>query len=192
MARITIRQAGFLHEQAARRYDPHFDAREPPREYDQEMVDRRVDPQACTASEAMCMCNGGPSPPYKMCALVSPRMVQQGLLIEPKDRHHCNGEDKDSESIQPGQWCHLPHSMHIPPARVVDDDYNQGAINALMGLSAYRSSDSRDSSPPPSFGSNVTEVACPSPPQLPRIRFTNLMDRTIPMLVPPHSLVVQW
>ncbi|OCH84762.1 TPR-like protein [Obba rivulosa] len=211
-----------MHEQAARRYDPRFDAREPPREYDQEMVDRRVDPRAYTTSEAMRMRNGGPPTPYEMRASASPRMAQQGLPVEPKDRRRRNGKDKDSESVSSAGGADAPkkerkrragvkrvkeepmrvetpasytgptphassfkldrggaksngspepvssasgsagrsvqpsptNSTHIPPSRVVDEDYDEGVADALMGLSAYRGSESRAYGPPPSSGSN--------------------------------------
>ncbi|OCH96682.1 hypothetical protein OBBRIDRAFT_17157 [Obba rivulosa] len=110
-------------------------------------------------------------------------MQQRNLLVQASSNalsltctqlpaHRCNGEDKDSESVQPGPWwyeeqwepraCELSirfgemscpaisHELYAyTSARVVDDDYN------------HRSSDSRDYSPPPSFGSNG-DVGCMS------------------------------
>ncbi|EMD41375.1 hypothetical protein CERSUDRAFT_79035 [Gelatoporia subvermispora B] len=213
-----------MHEQAQqRRYDSRFDAREPPpqREYERDMIDQRVDQRVYAATpEAMRMRNGQPPAPYDVRGSASPRMMQQGLPLEPKGRRR-NGKDKDSESVSsagngdapkrkrragakrvkeepmrvetPASYAGAPphsshsssfklertggksngspepassasgsagrsiqpsptNSTHMPPSRVVDEDYDEGVADALMDL-AYRG-EPRGYGQPPIAGPN--------------------------------------
>ncbi|KAI0935662.1 hypothetical protein AcV5_004018 [Taiwanofungus camphoratus] len=200
-----------MHEQAGRRYDPRFDAREPPpREYERETImDPRADSRYGGSPEAM-RARGIPPPAHYGRNSESPRPQPQVVTVEPKERRRRNAKDKDSESSgsvpaadppkkerkrrattkrvkeEPSRnetpssysgpsgsfkadYRHSKNngspqpssnesgsagrsvqpsptgSTHLPPSRVVDEDYDEGVADALMDLASYRPSGSSDS-----------------------------------------------
>ncbi|CAA7264679.1 unnamed protein product [Cyclocybe aegerita] len=64
-----------------------------------------------------------------------------------------------SRSIQPSPTSATPR----PPSRVVDEDYDEGVADALMGLASYRAPENPQSSDPPSRSPGHGRHAIPSP-----------------------------
>ncbi|KAF9808700.1 hypothetical protein IEO21_07787 [Rhodonia placenta] len=192
-----------MHEQAARRYDPRFDAREAPsREYEREPV-MEARPERRYASPEPVRVHAQPPPPppptYSRTS-ESPRMPLQGAAGEPKERRRRNTKDKDSESggsvpaseppkkerrrratakrvkeeparqETPGYSAQSfrgsksspdpsstgsgsagrstqpspTNSVHMPPARTVDEDYDEGVADALINLASSRPAEPRN------------------------------------------------
>jgi len=59
-----------------------------------------------------------------------------------------NGSGSASRSAQPSPT----NSVHLPPARALDEDYDEGVADALMDLASSRPSDPRGFAPPPPSG----------------------------------------
>ncbi|KAJ3513041.1 hypothetical protein NLJ89_g3168 [Agrocybe chaxingu] len=64
-----------------------------------------------------------------------------------------------SRSIQPSPTSATPR----PPSRVVDEDYDEGVADALMGLASYRAPENSQSSDPPSRSPGHGRHTIPSP-----------------------------
>lgn len=70
-----------------------------------------------------------------------------------------NGSGSANRSVQPSPT----NSTHLPPSRALDEDYDEGVADALIGLASYRPSDPRGFAAP--SGPGGSRMAGASPPQ---------------------------
>ncbi|KAI0668673.1 hypothetical protein C8Q78DRAFT_993262 [Trametes maxima] len=71
-----------------------------------------------------------------------------------------NGSGSANRSVQPSPT----NSTHLPPTRALDEDYDEGVADALIGLASYRPSDPRGFAVPTGPGSSGRMVSA-SPQQ---------------------------
>ncbi|KAI0771034.1 hypothetical protein BD413DRAFT_476503 [Trametes elegans] len=85
-----------------------------------------------------------------------------------------NGSGSANRSVQPSPT----NSTHLPPTRALDEDYDEGVADALIGLASYRPSDPRGFAAPSGPGGN--RMVAPSPQQQHLSRRPSISSRTSP------------
>ncbi|KAH9891250.1 hypothetical protein C8Q73DRAFT_651587 [Cubamyces lactineus] len=86
-----------------------------------------------------------------------------------------SGSGSANRSVQPSPT----NSTHLPPTRALDEDYDEGVADALIGLASYRPSDPRGFAAPSGPGGNRMVAASPQQ-QHPMARRPSISSRTSP------------
>ena len=102
-----------------------------------------------------------------------PSNVPGNFKNYPKGPGSPENSSSSSRSIQPSPTSATPR----PPSRVVDEDYDEGAVDALIGLSGYRATENSD---PQSHSPSHSRHAIPSPRPLASHRNSVSSNHTSP------------
>ncbi|KAI0689680.1 hypothetical protein C8T65DRAFT_106406 [Cerioporus squamosus] len=109
--------------------------------------------------------DGSQAPPFKL--------EYRGNKPSPEPSSS-NGSGSANRSTQPSPT----NSTHLPPSRALDEDYDEGVADALIGLASYRPSDPRGFVAPGAPSSS--RMPPPSPPQPHLARRPSVSSRTSP------------
>ena len=112
--------------------------------------------------------DGGAQPPFKLAE------YRQKPSPEPSSS---NGSGSANRSVQPSPTS----STHLPPSRALDEDYDEGVADALIGLASYRPSDPRGFAAPTGPGGGGSRMTAASPSQQQHLpRRPSISSRTSP------------